>query len=52
MDTSVALNLSAVLRNRVNVNFSGKQYITVRKQPQQSALDALKEIFGYIGEKI
>ncbi|MBE6835498.1 MAG: transcription-repair coupling factor [Ruminococcaceae bacterium] len=48
IDTSVALNLSAALRSRVNVVFTGKSCISARKLPNQSSLETLKEIFSYI----
>ena len=48
IDTSLALNLSAEMRSRVNVVFTGKSCITVRKLPDQNPLEALKEIFSFI----
>ncbi len=51
IDTSVALNLSAVLRSRVNVVFTGKPCISVRKKPDQTPLEALNEIFSIITEE-
>ena len=50
IDTSMALNLSACMRSRVNVVVSGKSCITVRKLPDQTPLAALKEIFSFIGK--
>ena len=51
IDTSLALNLSAEMRSRVNVVFTGKPCITVRKLPDQNSLEALKEIFSHIGKE-
>jgi len=51
IDTSVALNLSASLRNRVNVVFSGKPCISVKKKPSQTPLETLKEIFSLVSQE-
>ena len=51
IDTSVALNLSAELRSRVNVTFTGKPCISVRKKSDQTPLEALNEIFSIISKE-
>lgn len=48
IDTSLVLNLSAQMRGRVSVADTGKKYIAVTKKGEQSPLESLKEIFGYI----
>ena len=45
IDASLVLDLSAVMRGRVGVTSSGKKSINVKKLPEQSSLDTLKEIF-------
>lgn len=48
--TTLVLNLSAVLRGRIGVSDFGKKYISVRILPDEEPLQALKEVFGYIGK--
>jgi transcription-repair coupling factor (superfamily II helicase) len=50
LDTSLALNLSSVLRSRVGVNLNGKPFISVRKKADSTPLDTLKEIFSIVAK--
>ncbi len=45
IDASLVLDISSVMRKRVNVTSSGKKSINVKKLPEQTSLDTLKEIF-------
>lgn len=48
IDTNTVLNLSASMRGRVSIMDYGKKHIAVKIKDDQSPLDTLKEIFGYL----
>lgn len=48
IDASLVLDISSVLRGRVSVTSKGKMSINIKKSPNQSSLDTLKEIFEAI----
>lgn len=52
IDTNIALNLSAVLRSRVGVNMTGRQYVSVQKDFRQTSIEALKEVFSYLDKDL
>ncbi len=45
IDASLVLDISSILRKRVTVTSTGKKSINIKKLPDQSSLDTLKEIF-------
>lgn len=45
IDPSLVLDISSVLRKRVTVTSTGKKSINIKKLPEQTSLDTLKEIF-------
>lgn len=48
IDASLVLDISSVMRKRVTVTSSGKKSINVKKLPEQTSLDTLKEIFEVV----
>ncbi len=48
IETSLVLLLSGAMRGRVSITDYGKKCISVKIAPNQTPLDALREIFGYI----